>query len=92
MDLTFVKELWELAKNAGPFGTALLLYLYLRLDKKHETTLAQLSAVALAQTKAATALEATLRGRTKAMESLEDALRAVVNISNKNRNKSGGAK
>ena len=34
----FLREIWQAAEKAGPFGTALALYLYFRESAKHEST------------------------------------------------------
>jgi hypothetical protein len=78
MELSFLKDIWELAKSAGPFGTILLLYLYRQSDKERREAQSQLSAVSLAQTRAAVALESTLRARTESMKSMEAAIRAFT--------------
>lgn len=76
--MDFFKDIWELAKNAGPFGTILMLYLWSRSDKERREAQAQLSVVSLAQTKAAIALEATLRAHTKTTGSMERTVGIMV--------------
>lgn len=40
-----LQDLWELAKTAGPFGTVLMIYLWLRCDKERREKIVECSSL-----------------------------------------------